>query len=143
MLGLFPFPQTVFLYCSFLSLLIILLSCLCAYVSWLPVLVLVSRAFTDFHFPNLFYSSVTILALFLTTHSFLPRGLALFPFLHQLSFTYLLPTFNANAVLFFIPPSSSFSVFLLFLIFLEKFIFFFQFSSLSTFPLMWHHTKSR
>lgn len=58
MLGLFPFPQTVFSYCSFSSLLIFLLSCLCSYVSWLRVLVYISQAFTDFHFPHLFYSSV-------------------------------------------------------------------------------------
>lgn len=53
-LDLFTFPQAV-LYCSFSSLLIFLLSYLCSYVSWLLVLVFVSPAFTDFHFPSLFY----------------------------------------------------------------------------------------
>lgn len=84
-LGFFPFPQAV------LQLLIFLLSCSCSYVSWLLVLVFVSQAFTDFHLPSLFYSSVIDscpVPSYCCIHS---QVLHSFPSLLHLSFPYLLP----------------------------------------------------
>ena len=50
-----------------------LLSYLCSCLSRLPVSIFFTQLFTDFHFPNLFYSSV----IDSRSVSFLPRGLTL------------------------------------------------------------------
>lgn len=85
--GFFPFSPG----CLVLQLLIFLLSCSCSYVSWLLVLVFVSQAFTDFHLPSLFYSSVIDscpVPSYCCIHS---QVLHSFPSLLHLSFPYLLP----------------------------------------------------
>lgn len=131
------------MYCIFSSLLIFLLRCLCSDVSWLPVLVFVSQAFTDFHFPNLFYSSFIDyrpVPEYHCTHSY--QEVWLSPFFSSAS-----PTFSPHPVqmLFCLwfhhhPRFQSFSFFLSFL---EKFPFSFQLFSPSAFPVMWHHIRSQ
>lgn len=74
-----------------------------------------TQSFRDFHFPNIFYSSVVDSLpvpefCFVQSHSHQEVLLSLSP--HQLSFFYFLPRFSANAISFLIPPSSWFLVFL-------------------------------
>lgn len=74
-----------------------------------------TQSFRDFHFPNIFYSSVidfpSVLDFcFGQSHSY--QEVVLSPSTHQLIF-YFLPTFDANTISFLIPPSSWFLVFLL------------------------------